>query len=115
MEVCAAGTPAEGSPHIAPEPGDIPDVFATASRAEWIAAVGWMATFFVMLWLLGALVTVPLFAIVYLLAAARQSPVLAGSYALVSWMFVYGLFDRVLHIPLPVGVLMKPGLVFLIT
>ncbi len=57
-----------------------------------------------MFWLLGALVTVPLFAVVYLLAVSRQSPVLAGSYALVSWMFVYGLFDRVLHIPLPAGV-----------
>jgi putative tricarboxylic transport membrane protein len=84
---------------------DLPDVFTTASRAEWIAAVGWMGVFFVMFWLLGALVTVPLFAVVYLLAVSRQSPVLAGSYALISWMFVYGLFDRVLHIPLPAGAL----------
>ena len=45
-----------------------PDVFATAARAEWLSALGWMAAFFVMLWLLGALVTVPLFAVVYLLA-----------------------------------------------
>jgi len=105
VEVCAAGTPAEGSPHITPEPGDVPDVFATASGAEWLAAAGWMAAFFVMFWLLGALVTVPLFAVMYLLVVARQSPALAGSYALVSWMFVYGLFDRVLHIPLPAGAL----------
>ena len=59
-----------------------------------------------MLWLLGALVTVPLFALVYLLAASRESPVLAGTYALASWVFVYGLFDRVLHIPLPAGILL---------
>ncbi len=58
------------------------------------------------MWLLGALVAVPLFALAYLLAVARQSPVLAGSYALVSWTFVYGLFDRVLHIPLPAGALL---------
>jgi len=58
-----------------------------------------------MLWLLGALVTVPLFAVLYLLAVAKQSPAFAGSYALISWTFVYGLFDRVLHIPLPAGVL----------
>jgi hypothetical protein len=88
------------------DPADLPDVFATASRAEWLAAVGWMAGFFLMLWLLGALVTVPLFAVVYLLAVSRQSPVLAGSYALVSWVFIYGLFDRVLHIPLPAGALL---------
>ena len=82
------------------------DVFATASRTQWLSALRWMGTFFVMLWLLGALVTVPLFALVYLLAAARESPVLAGSYALASWAFVYALFDRVLHTPLPPGVLL---------
>jgi putative tricarboxylic transport membrane protein len=87
-------------------PADLPDVFVTASRSEWIAAVSWMTGFFLMLWLLGALVTVPLFAVAYLLIVARRSPVLAGTYALVSWTFVYGLFDRVLHIPLPAGVLL---------
>ena len=87
-------------------PTDLPEVFAGATRGEWTAAVGWMAGFFLMLWLLGALVSVPLFAIAYLLAVARRSPVLAGSYALLSWVFVYGLFDRVLHIPLPAGALL---------
>ncbi len=86
-------------------PADLPEVFVTASREEWTAAVGWMAGFFLMLWMLGAVVTVPLFAVAYLLIVARRSPLLAGSYALVSWMFIYGLFDRVLHIPLPAGAL----------
>ena len=90
----------------AAEEAELIDVFATASRAQWVSALGWMAAFFVMLWLLGALVTVPLFALVYLLAASRESPVLAGSYALASWLFVYGLFDRVLHMPLPAGALL---------
>ena len=88
------------------DPDDLPEVLVTARRGEWAAAVAWMAGFFVMLWTLGAVVTVPLFAVVYLLVVARQSPLLAGSYALVSWMFIYGLFDRVLHIPLPAGVLL---------
>jgi hypothetical protein len=77
------------------------DVFETATRQQWLSAIGWMAAFFVTLWLLGMLVTVPLFALVYLLVASRESPVLAGSYALLSWAFVYGLFDRLLRIPLP--------------
>jgi hypothetical protein len=79
----------------------VPDVFATATRREWIAAVGWMASFFLALWLLGALITVPVFAVVYLLAVPRSSPVLAGVYALASWAFVYGLFGRLLRLPLP--------------
>src|SRR6185503_7592209 len=68
---------------------DVPDVFATATRREWAAALGWMASFFVALWLVGALITVPVFAVVYLLAVPRSSPVLAGVYALASWAFVY--------------------------
>ena len=89
------------------EVAELIDVFATASRAQWVSALGWMGAFFAMLWLLGALVTVPLFALLYLLAASRESPVLAGSYALASWLFVYGLFDRVLHTPLPAGALLS--------
>ena len=80
---------------------DAPAVLMTASRQEWLAAVGWMTAFFVMLWVVGALITVPLFAAVYLRAVSRQSFIVTGVYALASWAFVYGLFDRVLHVPLP--------------
>ena len=85
---------------------DLIDVFFTASRADWLSALGWMAAFFVMLWLLGSLVAVPLFALIYLLLVSRESMLLAGSYALVSWAFVYWLFDRLLHVPLPSGALL---------
>jgi TctA family transporter len=90
----------ESSPHMN-QVDDVPDVFATASRAEWLSAIAWMASFFVALWLLGALIAVPLFAVVYLLAVSRSSPILAGVYALASWAFVYGLFGRLLRLPLP--------------
>jgi TctA family transporter len=93
-------------PANAPVDPEAADVFVEASRADWAAGIGWMATFFVMLWLLGALVTVPLFALLYLLAASHESAVLACGYALTSWMFVYSLFDRLLHIPLPPGALL---------
>jgi len=92
-------------PPDAADVADVPDVFATASRAEWRAALAWMAAFFLLLWLVGALVAVPLFALVYLRAAARGSLVLAGTYALVAWLFIYGVFDRALRVPLPQGAL----------
>jgi len=85
---------------------EVPDVLATASRGEWMSSVSWMAGFFLMLWMLGALVTVPLFTVAYLLAASRETPLMAGGYALASWGFVYALFDRLLHLPLPAGVLL---------
>jgi TctA family transporter len=80
---------------------ELPDPIAVASRAEWLQAVAWLAAFFILLWFAGALIAVPLFTVAYLLAASRASPALAGGYALASWAFVYGLFDRLLRIPLP--------------
>jgi hypothetical protein len=79
------------------------DVLIRASMADWRGALGWMGAFFALLWLVGALVTVPLFALVYLTLVPRRSLALAGTYALVSWAFVYGVFDRLLHVPLPPG------------
>ena len=66
-------------------PADLPDVFVTASRSEWIAAVSWMTGFFLMLWLLGALVTVPLFAVAYLLLFAVPSPKLVARQLILSF------------------------------
>lgn len=81
-------------------------VFMSATRAEWASALGWMAAFFALLWTVGALVTVPAFAVIYLLAVPRRSARLAGVYALVAFTVVYVLFDRLLHVPLPAGVLL---------
>jgi hypothetical protein len=86
---------------------DLEDVFVSASREEWMAALGWMGSFFLVLWLLGAFVAIPAFAALYLLVASRESPSLAFVYAFVCWVFVYGLFDRILHVPLPRGVLLS--------
>jgi putative tricarboxylic transport membrane protein len=92
---------AEERPSGPGEIDDVSDVFATASRREWLSAIGWMAAFFLMFWLLGALIAVPLFAVIYLRAVSGSSPAVAGLYALASWAFVYGLFGRLLRLPLP--------------
>jgi hypothetical protein len=88
---------------------DLVDVIQTAGWREWGSSLGWMAAFFLGLWLLGALVAVPAFAVVYLRFVSRASLVVTGTYALASWAFVYGLFDRLLHIPLPPGVFGSGG------
>jgi hypothetical protein len=104
----ARGTVGGGvSSTVSVEPDeDIPEIFMTASGAGWRYAASWMAAFFLRFWLFGALVTVPLFALAYLRVVASQSALLACSYALLSWAFVYGLFVRLLHIPLPPGLLL---------
>ena len=98
----AGRSPSVGIVGATPTPSA--DTHATTRPAaweEWLAAIGWMGAFFASFWVLGALIAVPLFAIVYLLAVPRSSLVLAGAYALASWGFVYGLFGRLLRLPLP--------------
>jgi hypothetical protein len=111
LDLARPPAPAKPVPHHtamseedATEP-ELEDVFATATRAEWTSALGWMGLFFLLLWVLGALVAVPLFAVIYLLLVSRESPVVTGAYAFACWLFTYGLFHRLLHVPLPAGVL----------
>lgn len=80
---------------------ELEDIFATAPGPVWRQAIGWMAVFFGMVWVFGMMITVPLFALTYLLIAGREKPIVAIIYAVVSWLFVFGLFDKVLNIPLP--------------
>jgi TctA family transporter len=86
---------------------DTPLALLTASTAEWRAGLAWMAMFFLMFWTLGALVTVPLFAVLYLRLVSRQPALPVCVYAAASWAFVYGLFVRLLHVPLPPGVVLE--------
>lgn len=83
---------------------ELEDIFATAPRPVWVRALGWMALFFGMVWTLGMMVTIPLFAFAYLLVAGREKPWVAVLYAVVSWLFIYFLFGRVLNIVLPESV-----------
>lgn len=80
-------------------------VEATFTRS----ALVWAALFFVSMWALGLVITIPLFALVYLRLAAGEAWPKAAAYALVSWLFVQLLFDRLLHVPLPGGVIPLPG------
>jgi hypothetical protein len=110
--LAARRAPVPAAPAHAPmeedegDEAELEDVFATATFPEWRSAVGWTALYFVMLWFLGALVSVPAFAILYLLVASRESVKMAVIYAFCCWLFIYGLFDRLLHLPLPGGALL---------
>lgn len=68
-------------------------------------ALAWFATFFASAWLLGMLVTVPLYSLGYLRLAGREPWWRAALYALIALAFVYVLFVNLLHVPLPKGVI----------
>lgn len=73
-------------------------------------ALAWAVAFFVSLWALGLAITIPLFSVVYLRLAAREAWPKAVAYAFGAWLFVDLTFNRLLHVPLPGGLIQLPGL-----
>ncbi|MGH2490357.1 MAG: hypothetical protein ACRDF9_02510 [Candidatus Limnocylindria bacterium] len=73
-------------------------------------ALAWAAAFFVSLWAVGLAITIPLFSLAYLRLAAREAWPKAAAYAFIAWLFIDLTFNRLLHVPLPGGVIPLPGL-----
>jgi hypothetical protein len=104
----------EGSAAVDPHPDDVQIVddeqeedesmeyvFASAGGRAWIAALGWVTTFFVSFFVLGAYITVPLFAFVYLMVAGKVKWWAALIYAVVTGLIIFVVFRDIVFIPLP--------------
>jgi len=72
-----------------------------------IVATGWIAGFFAAIVLLGFPFAVPLFVLLYLKLEAKEGWILSGVMTAAVWALFYGLFDRLLHLPLPQGWLLE--------
>jgi hypothetical protein len=80
-------------------------VFATAGGRAWSASLAWITAFFVSFFVLGAFITVPLFALVYLRFAGKASWWAAAAYAVVTGALIFVVFRYVVFLPLPTGVI----------
>ena len=80
-------------------------VFASAGGRAWIEALAWIVVFFVAFFTLGAFLSVPLFALLYLRFSGRTSWLSAGIYAVVTGVLIYVAFRELVYIPLPTGYL----------
>lgn len=67
------------------------------------AAAAWIAGFFAAIVLAGFLVAVPLFVFLYFKLESRESWLFSAVATAAVWVFFYGLFDRLLHLPFPPG------------
>jgi len=85
----------EGAVHVSPE---------LASRRTW-AIIGWTVGFFVTIWLLGFSYAVPLTMVLYLKIAGREKWPITAVMAFGSWVFFYLLFERMLSVPFPDGLI----------
>jgi Tripartite tricarboxylate transporter TctB family len=67
------------------------------------AAAGWIVGFFAAIVLFGFAIAVPLFVFLWLKLQANESWLFSAAFTAGVWVFFYGLFDRLLHLPFPAG------------
>ena len=84
---------------------DVEYVFATAGRAAWAQALGWVAFFVVLLWVTGLFITSALFAFSYLRWGAGRSWRLAAIYAVGMSGVLYLGLAVILTVSVPEGLL----------
>ena len=69
---------------------------------------GWIFGLFLSIWIIGFILSVPLFLLLYLSVQAGESWKVSVSYTVVMLVFMVGVFEMVLHIPWPVGLINAP-------
>ncbi|MCS0497259.1 tripartite tricarboxylate transporter TctB family protein [Ancylobacter mangrovi] len=79
-------------------------IFTRADKRMWGSVVSWIVFFFVGLYTVGLLVTLPVFTVLYLRIVAKASWLVCLLYVLGTAGLIYLLFDLLLHLPLPEGV-----------
>jgi hypothetical protein len=73
------------------------------ARRRTINIFSWIVGYLIAVWLFGFGYCVPLIVFLYLKVQSRESWLLSVLLAVFAWLFFYGLFDRLLHIPFPDG------------
>jgi DMSO reductase anchor subunit len=92
----------------AAEPVDENETLTPAERTRRTAQIAaWIVGIFVSIYLVGFQIAVPLAAIAYLRVMAREGWLMSAGIAVLCWALVFGIFDRVLHVPLPTGQLLR--------
>ena len=73
-----------------------------------VNSFGWIIGFMLVIWLIGFIISVPLFVLLYLLIQAREKLWVSLVYTGAMLIFLLGVFHQVLHIPWPPGVFPGP-------
>ena len=70
-----------------------------------LQAIAWMGGFFGAIVLTGFGTAVPLFVFLFLRAQGRDSWLFCAAYAAAVWAIFYAIFDYLLHLPFPAGLI----------
>jgi Tripartite tricarboxylate transporter TctB family len=95
--------PDPGAAEEDPERDDVEYLFQTAGAGRWAAALGWIAAFFVLLYVAGLYLTAPIFSLLYLRFVGRRSWLFSALYAVVIGAVLYAAFAFALRVPTPPG------------
>lgn len=79
------------------------DVDPAVAQKRTLGIVGWTLGFLALILVIGFPLAVPLFVFLYLKLVGKEGWVLTVILTALSWLFMEGLFDRLLHIPFPQG------------
>jgi putative tricarboxylic transport membrane protein len=85
-------------------PGEAIEPAVVRSRA--ISIVAWILGFFLAIWLLGFVIAVPVASFLYFRFAGGEKWSISIPLSLAAWAVFYGLFDYLLHLPFPEGMLL---------
>jgi hypothetical protein len=79
------------------------DVDPVVARKRTFVILAWIFGFLFLILLVGFPIAVPLFVFLYLKLAGREGWLVTVAITAVSWLFMEGLFNRLLHLPFPRG------------
>ncbi len=83
------------------------DVSPEDERQRTLLIIVWTVAFFVAIWLLGFSYAVPLMMLLYLKFGGKEGWVITLSVTFGTWLFYWGLFEKMLNVPFPEGLLFE--------
>lgn len=81
------------------------EVSPEVATRRTLVIIGWTVGFFIAIWLLGFSYAVPLTMVLYLKLAGREKWPITAIMTFCTWIFFYLLFERMLNVPFPDGLL----------
>jgi putative tricarboxylic transport membrane protein len=86
-------------------PGE--EVTPQETRQRTLSIIIWTVAFFLVIWILGFSYAVPITILAYLIIAAKEKwPIVVGV-TFFTWLFYWGLFEKLLNVPFPEGLLIN--------
>ena len=94
-------------PRTEPAEPDEEDLPARERVRRTAITIAWILGFFAAVYLLGFLIAIPLGAVAYMRVIGQERWRTTVLVAAGCWALIYALFDRLLHVPLPRGELVR--------